>query len=420
MKKFFAFLLSAAMAVGTSVTAFAADSLTLNIGTDYATFEDAIAYVNSLEDVPSEITYVMNGDETITAPVAKYEPDMANGASIVNIKGSGTLTLAGVYFGKFAAEGATLNVEGITLADARKASGEASDPDPWEYTYLEFECAAANFTDVTFEEGVLISGDATFDGCTFTVEPQYYTDSNGTTFDPSKDYSDDHYALWIHNTGNVTVTNSTFKDVGYGAIKTTYNKYGTGEDLNLTVTESTFSNCGNEDTHKMVHADGADSITVTYNTIENCFLGEGETEADKLVNDKSGKAALDVHDNFRQPEEDDDEPVVEVEKDPEFASVTAKILWNGKATDSVEVKLLKNDKKSDTATLKAGKYKTNNWRHTWKELDIDEDWDIDVVVPAGYECEIDEIDENYFEITLTQIEAAAPEAEEENPNTGAC
>ena len=102
-----------------------------------------------------------------------------------------------------------------------------------------------------------------------------------------------------------------------------------------------------------------------------------------------------------------------------MASVTAKIIWNGKATDSVDVKLLKNEKKSDTATLKSGKYRINNWRYTWKELDPDEDWDIEVVVPAGYECEIDEVDENYFEITLTQVKKAEA-VEEENPNTGAC
>ena len=115
------------------------------------------------------------------------------------------------------------------------------------------------------------------------------------------------------------------------------------------------------------------------------------------------------------------EPIVEEEEeeDPEFASVTAKIIWNGKATDSVDVKLLKNEKKSDTATLKSGKYRINNWRYTWKELDPDEDWDIEVVVPAGYECEIDEVDENYFEITLTQVKKAEA-VEEENPNTGAC
>ena len=123
--------------------------------------------------------------------------------------------------------------------------------------------------------------------------------------------------------------------------------------------------------------------------------------------------------NPRPPDNDDDEIVVEPE--PSYDSVTAKILWNGKATDSVEVKLLKNEKKFDTATLKAAKYKVNSWRYTWEELDMDEDWDIEVKVPAGYECEIDEVAENYFEITLTQIEAEAEvEVEEENPNTGAC
>jgi len=102
-----------------------------------------------------------------------------------------------------------------------------------------------------------------------------------------------------------------------------------------------------------------------------------------------------------------------------YVSVTAKIFWEGEETDGVKVKLLRNDKKFDIETLTSGKYRTNNWRHTWSELNSKYDWDIEVSVPYGYECEIDETSEGYFEITLTQVEEIV-EVEESNPNTGAC
>ena len=76
--------------------------------------------------------------------------------------------------------------------------------------------------------------------------------------------------------------------------------------------------------------------------------------------------------------------------------------------------------KYKTETLTAGKYKHTNGRHTWSELDPEEDWTIEVIVPDGYECDIDEYGDNDFEITLTQVKVPASETvEEENPNTGA-
>ena len=123
----------------------------------------------------------------------------------------------------------------------------------------------------------MVSSDTVFQSCTFDMKPQYYKESSN----PTKDYSTDHYALWIHNYGDVVVDDCTFKNAEYGTIKSTWNQYNGGRndaDLTLTVTNSTFDNCGNGGSHRPFHLDGAASVFVAGNTFPNSYTEEVSDE----------------------------------------------------------------------------------------------------------------------------------------------
>lgn len=275
-KKLFRILILVMLVVSLlPVTALAAAGyVTVNDGTtQYATLDEAAAAATAQGGV---VTYHIYGEVTATGTNEKYTPAMAvSGASTVNLIGETSdakITLNGVYYQRLSAAGASLNANGITFADARKASGEGSDPDPWEFCYLQTDCDSATFTNCTFEEGIMVSSDTIFQSCTFDMKPQYYT--AGNNFDPNKDYSTDHYALWIHNYGDIIVDDCTFKNADYGTIKSTWNKYNGGRndaDLTLEVTNSTFENCGNGGSHRPIHLDGAASVFVAGNTYINSY-----------------------------------------------------------------------------------------------------------------------------------------------------
>lgn len=257
------------------VTALAAAGyVTVNDGTtQYATLDEAAAAATAQDGV---VTYHIYGAVTATGTNVKYTPALAvSGASTVNLIGETSdakITLNGVYYQRLSATGAELYAEGITFADARRASGEGTDPDPWEFCYIQPDCDSAVFFDCTFEEGIIVSSDTIFQSCTFDMKPQYYTEGNN--FDPNKDYSTDHYALWIHNYGDIIVDDCTFKNADYGAIKSTWDMYnGTSKDSNLTlqVTNSTFDNCGNGGKHRPFHLDGAASLFLAGNTFNNSY-----------------------------------------------------------------------------------------------------------------------------------------------------
>lgn len=386
MKKFFAFLLSMAMVLSMGFTTVFAGSNVAKIGdNEYATLQAAINAAASgdtitlMDAITEDVT--ISKDMTIDGAGNTYTGKMTltskKNITIknVNFDGKGTSTYAvhnkGAYY--------------ITIEDCTATN--------YSYGFLQIsssnvQTTVKNVTVSNMNYGVKIdySSGVVLENVKLDCAVAGVLNSNyGEKTITIKDSDISILGSWTRN----DTTNSTFVFEGANSV----GKFNINADL---------------DTFKLV--EGA-TVTAPQDITATTDV------ADLKVVYKNGMYMLSGEEEIA-PEE----PTipVEVEKEPEFASVTAKILWNGKAADSVEVKLLKNDKKSDTATLKAGKYRTNNWRHTWKELDLDEDWDIDVVVPAGYECEIDEIDEYYFEITLTQVKAAAPEVEEENPNTGAC
>ena len=241
--------------------------------TQYASLDEAVAAATKDETIVDTVTYHIYGAVAATGDNTKYTPDLALDSKpikTVNVIGeddTATITLSGVYYQRFAAEGAALNVQNVTLDDDRRSSSEGS-ADPWEFTYIQPECASASFTNCTFNEGIMVGMNATFDGCTFTMTPEYYKDLNDGV-----DYSDDHYQLWISNYGNVVVNNCTFKDATYGAIKSTWNKYGTNSDLSLSVTNSTFENITNK---VPLNLDGAAKVVFAGNTLtDDCKQNNG-------------------------------------------------------------------------------------------------------------------------------------------------
>lgn len=265
-----------------------ADVTVTGLPDTFANLNDAISAASDAK-LSGTITYNISGNVDLTA-TSKTAPDLAlNGSAskvIINGSSGAQLTLKGIYCGKIVAANAHLEMNNIKLIDSRKAAGEGRDPDPWEFCYLEFHCSSASFTGCTFAEGVLLGGHKTahFENCTFKLEPQYYTETNSVAFDPAKDYSDDHYLLWLADNASVTVNNSLFENAGYGAVKSTWNKYATSTKLEITISNSIFKNIGADGEHLPFHLDGASSVVCDSNQFINVY-----TEAPgEYINLKTG------------------------------------------------------------------------------------------------------------------------------------
>ena len=148
-----------------------------------------------------------------------------------------------------------LIAEDMTFADSRRKSGEGSDPDPWEFCYLMLDCASAKFEDCTFVEGLMVDQDVTFTDCTFTMGSQKYEGD-------SKEYNTDHYGLWIYNNGDIVVDGCSFVGMTYGAIKSTWNHYGSGADLTIVVKDTSFS-AATTSAKAPLNLDGAVSVELS-------------------------------------------------------------------------------------------------------------------------------------------------------------
>ncbi|MBE5951361.1 MAG: hypothetical protein E7260_07155, partial [Lachnospiraceae bacterium] len=238
-------------------------------GKKYASLDDAAANATAVNGV---VTYEIYGNVTATGTNVKYTPDLAvAGADTVRLVGmsGATVTLNGVYYQKLSASGATLVAEGVTFVDNRRKSGEGSDPDPWEFCYIMLDCAAAEFTGCTFVEGVMVSQDVTFTGCAFTMGSQTYEGD-------SKEYNTDHYGLWIYNNGDIVVDGCTFSGMTYGAIKSTWNHYGSGADLSIVVKDTSFS-AATTSKKAPLNLDGAVSVELS-NVTANGFATGNRAE----------------------------------------------------------------------------------------------------------------------------------------------
>lgn len=235
--------------------------------TKYSSIDEA---VENAVAINNEVTYHIYGEVRATGNSTKYTPNMAlNGAATtVNVIGEtddAMITFDGVYYQRISAAGAKLNVSKVTIDDDRKSSSEG-DYDPWEFTYLQVDAKNVNFENCTFKEGIMVGIDANFKKCTFTMAPEYYKDLVGTA-NENTDYSTDHYALWIHNNGNITVDSCTFKDLTYGAIKSTWNMYGTSTEMNITVKNSIFDMDSTKTKKVPLNLDGATTVVFEGNYV---------------------------------------------------------------------------------------------------------------------------------------------------------
>ena len=340
MKKILSYLMLVALLLSCTVlpvTALAAGgSVTVSgLSGTFASMDEA-ALAAKAAGLTGTITYTVSGSVDLDCPT-KSTPDLAFGNSKVVIKGSNNacINLTGVYCGQVCAKGADLEVSNVKFTDNRKASGEGTNPDPWEFCYISFSCNDATFTKCTFAEGVMVgNGSAvnnyTFEGCTFKMEPQKYTATNGATFDPAKDYSATHYSLWLEENGVFTINNCTFKDAAYGAIKSTWNMYGTSTKLDLTVTNTTFDNIGNGDTHRPIHLDGASSVFTKGNTYTNTMLVDVEnptTDHCPHIKVKSGVEGVVAPCQDCNPVEEPEEEVVPPTSTPVTGDNSNITLW---------------------------------------------------------------------------------------------
>lgn len=319
--------------------------VTVNDGTEkYATIDEAVV---AAEAVNGTVTYNIYGEVESKGTNIKYTPDLAlNGeATSVYVNGKtedAQITLTGVYYQRFAAENAELEINDITLKDMRPVNGEGIDP--WEFTYIVFECKEVIAQNVTFLEGVMTSTDATFNDCHFLMDDQssYYGDNTN--------YADDHYALWIHNYGNVEVNGCEFNDVAYGGIKSTFNMYNGGKndaDLTLSVDDTTFNNVGVGGDHAPIHLDGAVEVTVK----ETEFLNCGTNSAGNSINVKTQATTITEENNVVA----NGTIAASLLKEYSDKSGITTTLSNVKAKESIVVEIYSGETKIATTTFKGDK-----------------------------------------------------------------
>jgi hypothetical protein len=267
-----------ALAVSPSL-AFAADGyVTVNDDTThYASMDEAAA---SAVAVSGTITYHVSGHVTCAFTTDLACSGAATTVKVVGSNNTAQVDLNGEGSGSFTAKGAQLDFTDVTLDDRRtNCSGY------WLSSYLMFDCAGVDFTGCTFDEGVLIAGGITanFDDCTFS---ELINTANN-------DNSVEHYQLWVHHAGTVNVKGCTFEKDSFGSIKdTTYTESDpTTADIKISVTNSTFTDIGH---HRIMHLEGATSLTLSNNHCLDCFNVTG----DKRFIDCGGTTADDINADY--------------------------------------------------------------------------------------------------------------------------
>ncbi len=122
--------------------------------------------------------------------------------------------------------------------------------------------------------------------------------------------------------------------------------------------------------------------------------------------------------------DDDDDDVAYFGGDDDLA---VKVIWVGDSSttrpDSLTLRLYKDGKLYRTRSISGSK-----WYEAWDDIDDSKKWTVDVNVPNGYKCDIEKVENDYFEITMTKIGASSavvtpttPPASgnKVNPSTGA-
>lgn len=134
-----------------------------------------------------------------------------------------------------------------------------------------------------------------------------------------------------------------------------------------------------------------------------------------------GHATLVIKPDIWGPVSDyDDDDVVSYGDD----DLAVKVYWVGDTSaarpDSLTLRLYKDGKLYRTRSISGPK-----WYEAWRYVEESTKWSVDVDVPAGYVCDIEKVNDDYFEITMTKVGSTSspvstPSAGDKvNPSTGA-
>ena len=154
--------------------------------------------------------------------------------------------------------------------------------------------------------------------------------------------------------------------------------------------------------------DGTYGSAIVIVTMNGEYLGHTTL---MIKPDKWGKVP--VKDKY-----DDDDKEVTYGKD----ELSVKIKWEGDTSatrpSSALVRVYRDNKLYRTVSLVGSK-----WYAGWRDIDNSKKWSVDVTVPEGYVCDIEEVENEHFEITMTKVGYTAPTTDKVvdkvNPETGA-
>jgi len=126
----------------------------------------------------------------------------------------------------------------------------------------------------------------------------------------------------------------------------------------------------------------------------------------------------------RVPDDNDDDDDVSFYGDDDLA---VKVYWEGDTAasrpDSLTLRLYKDGKLYRTRSISGSK-----WYEAWDDVEESKKWTVDVTVPDGYKCNIEKVEDDYFEITMTKVggsivtpstPSSSPSTDKVNPSTGA-
>ena len=248
-----------------------------SFGNDY----DATAMIMTVEDfeaaLESDATeIVIANDITYDWGDKFYESSEAlkmQGKTISGVTGSETITFAG-----YGSANPITNVvlKNITVKDATTGDDEPA----WESRYLEF--VDLNAENVTFEDGIMLSGTSVLTGCSFTS--QYEDEYSVWVYDGTAEITDcmftgyrgakvcDYYEN--SKVTNVVIDGCTFKNLTKkpGVAIDDHNETG-ASDFAVTIKNSTFAGCQAGDQGNYIYETDNHVPTLENNTVADVAIG---------------------------------------------------------------------------------------------------------------------------------------------------
>jgi len=199
-----------------------------------ATMDEAVAYAQA--NPADSVTYQIAGPVELTTGYSHGILDLGKNVAIEGVTADAKLTIVG---------GGVPDIKGVTFKNITIADEGDYLTTANEFMYQNFiDCT---FVNVTFEDGIRVSGTTTITGCTVNANTA------------------NEYAIWMDE-GNFTMTNTTVTagNDAYGLLKSD------AVDT-ITLTGNTFEYLGNAN-KEALNVKGA-KITATNNTFIDCAAG---------------------------------------------------------------------------------------------------------------------------------------------------